>query len=108
MDAAGDNILVDANSNVTGLIDWERSLYGDPEIEFALLDSWGISKPAFWEGYGGEPDMSAEARIRQAFYLLYNVQKHIIIQQGRNNNPDRHYKQQVFEMVSCSGITWPA
>jgi aminoglycoside phosphotransferase (APT) family kinase protein len=106
MDCAADNILVDGDSKVTGLIDWERSLYGDPEIEFALLDSWGVSTPAFWEGYGKQPDRSAEAQIRQAFYLLYNTQKHIIIQQGRNNNPEgaRTIKAQVFEIVANSGI----
>ncbi|NKB71165.1 MAG: phosphotransferase [Candidatus Latescibacteria bacterium] len=59
MDCAGDNILVDTDSRVTGLIDWERSLSGDPEMEFALLDSWGIAKPAFWEGYGSAPNRSA-------------------------------------------------
>ena len=42
--------LVDANNKVTGLIDWDRALYGDPEIEYAVLDVCGISKPAFWEG----------------------------------------------------------
>ena len=106
MDCAGDNILVDTDSRVTGLIDWERSLSGDPEIEFALLDSWGIAKPAFWEGYGSAPNRSAYARIRQAFYLLYNFQKHIIIQHGRNNSPigARKVKQQVFEMVANSAL----
>ena len=50
MDVWSQNILVSHDIKVTGLLDWDRALWGDVEIEFAVLDYCGISKPAFWEG----------------------------------------------------------
>jgi aminoglycoside phosphotransferase (APT) family kinase protein len=86
MDIWHQNIMVNDNSTVTGLIDWDRALWGDPEIEFAVLDYCGISEPAFWDGYGQPRDESRAARIRQVFYLLYEVQKYIVIRIGRSND----------------------
>lgn len=63
MDIWHQNILVDEFGKVTGLLDWDRALWGDPEIEFAVLDYCGISEPAFWEGYGRQRDESGEARF---------------------------------------------
>jgi aminoglycoside phosphotransferase (APT) family kinase protein len=102
VDVWAENILVDANSRVTGLIDWDRALWGDPEIEYAVLDYCGISEPAFWEGYGKERDLSSDAQIRQVFYLLYELQKYIIIRQGRGKDPARarQYKQQVYDILN--------
>jgi aminoglycoside phosphotransferase (APT) family kinase protein len=101
MDIWYQNILVDSASTVTGIVDWDRALWGDPEIEFAVLDYCGISEPAFWEGYGKRRDWSAGARIRQVFYLLYELQKYIVIRHGRNHNPSsaRDYKRQVVGIV---------
>ena len=101
MDVWPQNILVDGVGKVTGLIDWDRALWGDPEIEFAVLDYCGISEPPFWEGYGTERDESPEARIRQAFYLLYEIQKYIVIRAGRNRDRSgaRGYKDRVMEIV---------
>ena len=102
MDVWGQNILVDEAGRVTGLVDMDRALWGDPEIEFAVLDYCGISEPAFWEGYGQQRDSSAEARIRHTFYLLYELQKYIVIRHGRNHDPAsaRRYKRQVMEIVA--------
>jgi aminoglycoside phosphotransferase (APT) family kinase protein len=101
MDIWHQNILVDRAGNVTGLVDWDRALWGDPEIEFAVLDYCGVSEPAFWEGYGQERDKSDPARIRQVFYLLYELQKYIVIRHGRGHDPvsAQHYKRQVMEIV---------
>lgn len=71
----------------SGLLDWDRALWGDPEIEFAVLDYCGISRPAFWEDYGAPRDQSPEARVRTLFYLLYEIQKYIVIRHGRNGDP---------------------
>ncbi|HIJ74612.1 MAG TPA: phosphotransferase [Candidatus Hydrogenedentes bacterium] len=102
MDVWAQNILVDDASNLTGLVDWDRALWGDPEIEFAVLDYCGISKPAFWEGYGERRDTSPKARIRNVFYLLYEIQKYIVIRHGRNNDPAaaQQYKRQVMQIVA--------
>jgi len=87
MDVWEQNILVDAEGNVTGLVDFDRALWGDVEIEFAVLDYCGISEPAFWEGYGLSRDTSPAAQIRRQFYLLYEVQKYMPIRVWRRNNP---------------------
>jgi len=104
MDVWHQNILVDEAGTVTGVVDWDRALWGDPEIEFAVLDYCGISEPAFWEGYGRQRDWSAEAQVRNVFYLLYELQKYIVIRHGRNRNPAsaRTYKRHVMEIVSRS------
>ncbi|MFC1714965.1 phosphotransferase family protein [Candidatus Poribacteria bacterium] len=101
MDIWHQNILVNREGNVTGLVDWDRALWGDPEIEFAVLDYCGISEPAFWEGYGQKRDLSDPARIRQVFYLLYEVQKYIVIRHGRGRDPvaAKRYKRQVMEIA---------
>ncbi|MCL5998209.1 MAG: phosphotransferase [Chloroflexi bacterium] len=101
MDIWHQNILVDGNGHVTGLVDWDRALWGDPEIEYAVLDYCGISEPAFWEGYGRPRDESREAEIRRVFYLLYELQKYIVIEQGRAGRAAgaRRYKQQVMQIV---------
>lgn len=101
MDIWHQNILVADDGAVTGIVDWDRALWGDPEIEFAVLDYCGISKPAFWQGYGRARDDSPEAHIRQVFYLLYELQKYIVIRHGRLHDPQAasQYKQQVFHIV---------
>ncbi|MCA9970337.1 MAG: aminoglycoside phosphotransferase family protein [Anaerolineales bacterium] len=101
MDVWHQNILLDDDGAVTGLVDWDRALWGDPEIEFAVLDYCGISGAAFWEGYGQERDTSSDARVRQLFYLLYEMQKYIVIRHGRNHDPAgaRRARQQVFQLV---------
>ena len=106
MDVWAQNILIDERSKVTGLLDWDRALWGDPEIEFAVLDYCGISRPAFWEGYGEQRDVSREARIRNMFYLLYELQKYIVIRSGRNNDPAAAaaYKRQVMAFIRESGL----
>ena len=87
MDVWAQNILVDAAGDVTGLVDFDRALWGDPEIEFAVLDYCGISEPPFWAGYGGERDVSPSAEIRRRFYLLYEVQKYMPIAVWRRRDP---------------------
>ena len=87
MDIWAQNILVDGRGQVSGLVDWDRALWGDVEIEFAVLDYCGISEPAFWRGYGGERDASPAARIRGVFYYLYEVQKYIVIRTLRHRDP---------------------
>jgi len=101
MDVWAQNILVDEQDNVTGLVDWDRALWGDAEIEFAVLDYCGISERSFWEGYGHSRDLSPPARIRQIFYFLYELQKYIVIRQGRGGDAAaaRRYKAQALQIV---------
>jgi fructosamine-3-kinase len=102
MDVWSQNILIDDEGNVTGLVDFDRALWGDVEIEFAVLDYCGISHPPFWEGYGLVRDQSPPAMIRRQFYLLYEIQKYMPIQVWRRNDPvgAERYKQQSFQLVA--------
>lgn len=86
MDVWAQNILVDREGRVTALLDWDRALWGDPEIEFAVLDYCGISSNSYWQGYRQVPPDTMEAGIRHAFYMLYEIQKYIIIQGLRRKN----------------------
>ncbi|MFO7973157.1 MAG: aminoglycoside phosphotransferase family protein [Candidatus Hydrogenedentota bacterium] len=101
MDVWAQNILVESGNELTGLLDWDRALWGDPEIEFAVLDYCGISKPAFWEGYGHARDESPEAQVRNFFYLLYEMQKYIVIRHGRSHDDygAMAHKRQVMEIM---------
>ena len=102
MDVWSQNILIDRAGNVTGLVDLDRALWGDVEIEFAVLDYCGISEPAFWEGYGTPRDESPSAMIRRQFYLLYEVQKYMPIRVWRRNDPAGalRYKQHSFALAA--------
>ena len=54
---------------IEGIIDWERALWGDPDIETAVACSF--YGPAFFEGYGKQlADRGPEA-ARQSLYRLY-------------------------------------
>jgi aminoglycoside phosphotransferase (APT) family kinase protein len=105
MDIWHQNIMVDPTGRVTGLIDWDRALWGDPEIEFAVLDYCGVSERAFWAGYGTGDDPRAgneSAQVRRLLYLLYEMQKYIVIRKGRNGNPSaaRAAKAACLELAS--------
>ena len=67
----------------------------------AKMGCVGVSEPAFWEGYGQERDYSKAAQVRNLFYLLYELQKYIVIRHGRNHDPAsaRQYKNQVVQIV---------
>ncbi len=88
MDLWWENILVE-DGRISGILDWDRALWGDPEIEFAVLDYCDLSRPAFWEGYGAVRPDDSPARIRRKFYVLYEMQKYIVIEHRRRRNPEK-------------------
>jgi fructosamine-3-kinase len=105
MDVWAQNILVDADGNVTGLVDFDRALWGDVEIEFAVLDYCDMSEPAFWRGYGAARDTSPSAEVRRLFYLLYEVQKYMPIRIWRGRDPAgaAHSKQHSVALAAQLG-----
>lgn len=105
MDVWAQNILVGEDGHLTGLLDWDRGLFGDPEIEFAVLDYCGVSVPAFWEGYGAARDTSPAARVRGVFYLLYEMQKYIFIRRVRDGSAadGEPYRRQAFALAEKLG-----
>lgn len=46
MDVWAQNILVNPPGEITAVLDWDRALWGDPEIEFAVLDCVNLNEPA--------------------------------------------------------------
>jgi fructosamine-3-kinase len=102
MDVWSENILVDSSGNVTGLVDFDRALWGDVEIEYAVLDYCGISELPFWQGYGRERELSPPALIRRQFYLLYEIQKYMPISVWRRGNPARaaRYKEYSLQLAA--------
>jgi aminoglycoside phosphotransferase (APT) family kinase protein len=101
MDIWSQNLLVGPGGGLSGIVDWDRALWGDPEIEFAVLDYCGISRPAFWRGYGRRREQSAGARVRGVFYFLYELQKYIVIRHGRGGDPAAaaRYKREAMRIV---------
>ncbi|MFP4055401.1 MAG: phosphotransferase family protein [Candidatus Brocadiia bacterium] len=102
MDVWAQNILVSQGGEVSGLVDWDRALWGDVEIEFAVLDYCGISRPSFWRGYGRPRDTSPAAQVRGVFYYLYELQKYIVIRTLRGRDPAaaRRYKAHAARMLA--------
>lgn len=98
MDIWAQNILTDKHGNLTGIVDWDRGLWGDVEIDFSVMNYCGTYPPAFLHGYGKLPaglsETSYAARIRAQFYLLYEHQKYIFIRsmRGRNYALAQRYK----------------
>ncbi len=101
MDVWEQNILINSDGHVTGLLDWDRALYGDPEIEFAVMDYCGMTGESFWKGYGRERPSGPDADTRRTAYLLYEIQKYIVIEKGRNGSVQRarQFKDRVFSVV---------
>jgi fructosamine-3-kinase len=97
------NLLVDENGQVTGLLDFDRACWGDIEWDLAIAEYCGVTRPPFWEGYGGRINThTGEANIRRMFYLLYEHQKYIIIAlSSRRNDPEgaRRYARESLEIM---------
>ncbi|MBN1788283.1 MAG: aminoglycoside phosphotransferase family protein [Sedimentisphaerales bacterium] len=100
MDIWHQNILADEEGRVTGIVDWDRALWGDVEIEFAVLDYCGISEEAFWDGYGRVRDNSPIVKRRWLYYYLYELQKYIVIRTLRTQDlaQARAYRDNAIEM----------
>ena len=101
MDIWSQNILVDRNGNISGIVDWDRALWGDPEIDFSVLEYCGMTPPSFWKGYGLEPEERKDYMIRKTFYLLYEHQKYIFIRalRGKNFPLARRYAEESLKIA---------
>ncbi len=83
------NLLVEHDGKVTGVLDFDRACWGDIEWDLAIAEYCGVTREAFWEGYGRIVDThSGAAAVRRMFYLLYEHQKYIVISMStRRNDP---------------------
>jgi len=76
------NILT-ADGRITAILDFDRGLYGDPELEFAVLDTYGYSSPEFFKGYGKPRPADSKAQIRRRLYIVYELIKYAFIRTAR-------------------------
>ncbi|MHC4394956.1 MAG: fructosamine kinase family protein [Planctomycetota bacterium] len=79
------NILT-VNGRITAILDFDRGLYGDPELEFAVLDTYGYSSDEFFEGYGKPRTAGSKAQIRQRLYVVYELIKYAFIRTARGRS----------------------
>jgi fructosamine-3-kinase len=79
------NILT-MNGSISAILDFDRGLYGDPELEFAVLDTYGYSTPLFFEGYGKPRPIDSDAQIRQSLYIVYELIKYAFIRLARGKS----------------------
>jgi fructosamine-3-kinase len=85
LDLWSQNILT-VNGRITAILDFDRGLYGDPELEFAVLDTYGYSTPEFFEGYGNPRPADSDAQIRQRLYIVYELIKYAFIRVARGRS----------------------
>lgn len=64
------NVFVDpATRQITGMIDFERSLWGDPLMEQNFANIWDVT--GFIAGYGREMLQTRSQKLRRSLYNLY-------------------------------------
>ena len=85
LDLWSQNILT-VNGRITAILDFDRGLYGDPELEFAVLDTYGYSTPEFFDGYGQSRPVDSKAQIRQRLYIVYELIKYAFIRVARGKS----------------------
>jgi fructosamine-3-kinase len=85
LDLWSQNILT-VNGKITAILDFDRGLYGDPELEFAVLDTYGYSTPEFFDGYGKPRPVDPEAQVRQKLYIVYELIKYAFIRVARGKS----------------------
>ena len=85
LDLWSQNILT-AGGGISAILDFDRGLYGDTELEFAVLDTYGYSTPEFFEGYGKPRPSSPQAQIRQRLYIVYELIKYAFIRVARGGS----------------------
>lgn len=85
LDLWSQNILT-RDRRITAVIDFDRGLYGDPELEFAVLDTYGYSTPEFFNGYGSPRPADSDALVRQRLYIVYEMIKYAFIRYARGGS----------------------
>jgi len=85
LDLWSQNILTD-KGHITAILDFDRGLYGDPELEFAVLESYGAATPGFFSGYGQKRPDSGPAQTRRILYLVYELIKYAFIRTARGGS----------------------
>lgn len=96
MDLWHENILVANNKELSGLIDWDRALWGDPALDLTICQYCGLASTEFFDGYSDERFKQQRKDPLTKLYLLYEIQKYIFINRARRSEPQiaDNYKKQ--------------
>ncbi len=95
------NVLVQPDGSVSGVLDFDRACWGDIEWDLAIADYCGVTRSAFWQGYGREVTReSGEAAIRRLFYLVYEHQKYIVISMSERRNDPQGARRYAAESIA--------
>ena len=102
------NIFIDSNTNeVTGFIDFERAVYGDPLLE--PVCGFLLHSPDFMLRYLGKTELSFEETVRTILYRIYLFLIMVIecpFRKYPGENPDAWQREQLeialkeLEMIS--------
>jgi len=96
------NVLVTPDGSVTGVLDFERACWGDPEWDLAIAEYCGMTRAGFWEGYGRRLEsFRGDAALRRFFYILYEHQKYIVISISARRNDPRGARRYATESLSA-------
>lgn len=96
MDLWQENILISKDQKLSGIVDWDNAIWGDPDLDLTICQYYGLACRSFFEGYS---DHSFQAQAKdpiKKLYLLYNIQKYIFInraRRGANKIADNYKKQ---------------
>jgi aminoglycoside phosphotransferase (APT) family kinase protein len=90
------NILIDqrdGNCTITAILDWDRSLWGDPWFEWILH---GLDLPqSFWKAYGSNHPRSRSHRQRRSLYKALGC-----LQASLEDSVHFHLKKQSRQMLA--------
>lgn len=84
------NVFIDDNNKIEGIIDFERSLWGDPLMEFYFSDF--ADRKYFSLGYGDSMIDTKEGKIRRKLYDLYLYLVMVIECKYRKFENEEHIK----------------
>ncbi len=95
-----ENILTRENQ-ITGILDFDRGMYGDPELEFAILDTYAAATPEFFIGYGRMRPEGEKPRVRRILYMVYELIKYAFIRLARGGRQaqSRSHALECLEMI---------
>jgi len=94
------NILAE-EGRISGILDFDRGMFGDPELEFAVLDTYGLATCEFFKGYGSPRPSDTNARLRQKLYVVYELIKYAFIRlaRGGSRSTAEHYVSQCRQIL---------
>ena len=96
------NTVLINKGKISAILEWGRSLYGDPEFEFAIMDHNSLLNSYFIEGYGKKMTYTKDSIIRRKFYLAYELMAKIFIHMTRDFDLQKakSYKEQTFRTLN--------